>query len=199
MLGFDPRTIHMEREVDRVALGQSFLRVFNFPFFSCYFVSSSLFIHHPEMLAVLSLVDAIRRDFLVDAIRRDLLVDAVRRDLLVDAIRRDLLVDAIRRDLSHTQSENTNKKISWRSWTRIQQEAEWKQLRASSSPSPMHATSVSGPNMDAIHRISDAVRNSDFRGHFFSLAGAIVTGKGPRNGARTEEDWPNMYLKIQFT
>jgi len=62
----------------------------------------------------------------------------------------------------------------------------------------MHVTSVSGPNMDAIRSISDDVRNSDIRGPF-SLAGAIVPGEGPRNGARTEEDWPNMYLKFQFT
>jgi hypothetical protein len=42
--------------------------------------------------------------------------------------------------------------------------------------------------MDAIRSISDDVRNSDFRGYSFNLAEAIVTRKGPRNGARTEKD-----------
>jgi len=52
----------------------------------------------------------------------------------------------------------------------------------------MHATSVSGPNMGAIRSISDDMRNSDFRRHSFNLAGAITTGEGPRNGARTVKD-----------
>jgi hypothetical protein len=42
--------------------------------------------------------------------------------------------------------------------------------------------------MDAIRSISDEVRNSDFRGHSFNLAGAIITGEGPRNGAKTVKD-----------
>jgi len=49
-LGFDPRTIRVGSAVDRVALGQSFLRVFNFPLVTCCFLVSSLFIHHPEMM-----------------------------------------------------------------------------------------------------------------------------------------------------
>jgi hypothetical protein len=52
--------------------------------------------------------------------------------------------------------------------------------------------------MDAIRSISDYVRNSVFKGQSFNPAGAIVTREGPRNGARTEKDWPNMYLKFEF-
>jgi len=57
----------------------------------------------------------------------------------------------------------------------------------------------SGPNMDAIRSISDDVRNSNFRGHSFNLVVAIVTVEGPGNGAKTEKDCPNIYLKFQFT
>jgi hypothetical protein len=54
----------------------------------------------------------------------------------------------------------------------------------------------SGPNMDVIRSISDDVRNSDFRGLYFNLAVAIVTGDGPRNRARTEKKLPKYVPKI---
>ena len=60
----------------------------------------------------------------------------------------------------------------------------------------MHATSVGSPNMEALRSISDDVRNSDFRGHTFNLAEAIVTGEGPRNGARTEKRLTKYVPKI---
>jgi hypothetical protein len=91
------------------------------------------------------------------------------------------------------------KRIAGEAGREYNMEAEWRQFTASSSPSPMQASSVSDPNMDAIRSISDDVGNSDFKGHSFNLAGGIVTGERPRNGASTEKDWPNMYLKLQFT
>jgi len=73
----------------------------------------------------------------------------------------------------------------------MQQEAELRQLRASSSPSPKQACMRLLPvaqtrTLSATFLMRWGTR--DFRGHSFNLAGAIVTGEGPRNGAKTEKD-----------